>query len=463
MITSIENKNFYDYLPELISAARIKSGRHFKVTDGQPPAYIPLNEIENTIKKFEFGLNSTTIKLNLRFSDTRKIILISGAGIAGLAASFELNAKGFKVIIAEKRKTFNRFNTINLDVETQRFLKKFDLLNDFEKNVAGRINTHRIVLIEESDIKDLVLSDVRNLQPSHMPLEIEFFNALFTRDGIYSVRIKDLQTFLAQKALESGVHILGNVEIEVLAKSQDGKISKVQLSDQTLTPHLFFLAEGAHSTTALQLGMDKVEIKNECTNENWIFGSCKYMSSETFVLSMINTSKKHLYNNIANLIFNAHTGEINIAVTSKKHLVQPLIQEQLLETIKQAFLVLQKNNMPQSLVEAVKSPVNIKNEQRSNYSKGNVFCIGDAAGHSSPLAGMGGTLGLTLIPRVVEQLVTDSEQQPHKMHKNFQNFTQAYTTRWIEKSQSVKKRCLGFFKSEHTEEQTVSNANKPTL
>ena len=68
----------------------------------------------------------------------------------------------------------------------------------------------------------------------------------------------------------------------------------------------------------------------------------------------------------------------------------------------------------------------------------NVFRIGDAAGHSSPLAGLGGTLGLTLVPRTIKQLLDDREKQPEKMHRNFKLFSEAYTSRWNEKSRGIK-------------------------
>src|SRR5258708_4090467 len=74
----------------------------------------------------------------------RKTALITGAGIAGLAAAFELHEKGFHVVIAEKRSDFARFNVINFNKEVQEFLKKFNLLEEFEASVAARIHDHQI-------------------------------------------------------------------------------------------------------------------------------------------------------------------------------------------------------------------------------------------------------------------------------------------------------------------------------
>ena len=189
---------------------------------------------------------------------------------------------------------------------------------------------------------------------------------------------------------------------------------------------------------------------------------------------MVDTSEENLV--IANIIFNAKIHEINIAVTSKDVMSQELIQERLVEILRRVFssqnieelqglVPLLPNS--KSLLAAVKQPVHIINEQRDTYSKGNAFVIGDAAGHSSPLAGMGGTLGLTLVPRTVEQVLNDSEVQPQEMHHNFYEFSHGYTSRWIEKSQAVKLRCLGLFKSErkaaNDQEQNSTKENELAL
>lgn len=395
----------------------------------------------------EFCITSAALKRGLYFRDPRKIALISGAGIAGLAASFELLARGFNVVIAEKRKDFNRFNVINLDVETQRFLEKFGLLNEFEEFVAARIESHTVYAFsKDNGFEKLQHSDVSKMQPSKLPFEPEFFNQLFNEDGAYSVRIKDLQTFLAKKVLDAGAHIFGNVEVEVLTSMLGGDVSEVQITghDRTVVqPHLFFVAEGAHSTTAKQRKMATKEVKNDCTGENWIFGNVEYFGEKTFVVAMIDTSGEKL--EIANIIFNAKIKEINVAVTSERNLCEEHINQRILETVNRVSSYL-FNNTYQSVIKAVEHPVHITNQQCMEYSKNNVFYIGDAAGHSSPLAGMGGTLGLTLIPHAIEGLLTDHERNPAQMHDNFGIFSDGYTSRWIEKSQAIKQHCISFFK-----------------
>lgn len=394
-----------------------------------------------------FRITEAALSCGLYFRELKPLAIISGAGIAGLTASFELRARGFKVVIVEKRKNFSRFNVINLNVETQIFLKKFKLLEKFERFVAARIQEHRYVLIDKSkSTNHLALSDVSGLRlDESISFESGNFNKLFEQDGIYSVPIAVLQTFLAENALEAGVNIFGDVTVRILSRTYAGGVSNAQITfDRILQPDLFFIAEGAHSMTARQLGMRAKKVTNACTGENWIFGNMNYSGKETFVISLIDASEKTL--RIANVIFNAKSQVINIAVTSDKQLPEEVIRKQILETAHQVFAqkAFPLEEMHSALLTTVSKPVNVINRISFPFSMGNVFCIGDSAGSSSPLAGLGGTLGLTFVPFTVKQLLDDYERQSEDMHSNFNELSGAYTSSWIQKSERIKNFALAF-------------------
>lgn len=425
----------------LEAAKRLKS-----VVDHLPPA-------KKLCDAVDFRITEVALSCGLYFRASKPLAVISGAGIAGLTASFELRAKGFNVVIAEKRKNFSRFNVINLNVETQIFLKKFKLLKKFERFVAARIQEHRYVLIEKSEsTKRLALSDVSGLRLNEsVSFESGNFNKLFEHDGIYSVPIEVLQNFLAENALEAGVNILGDVTVRILSRTYTGGVSKVQITfDRTLQPDLFFIAEGAHSMTAHQIGMRTKKVTNACTGENWIFGNMNYSGKETFVVSLIDASEKTL--KIANVIFNAMSQLINIAVTSDKEVPEEMIRQQILRTAHQVFAqkAFPLKEIHSALLTTVSKPVNVINRTSFPFSMGNIFCIGDSAGSSSPLAGLGGTLGLTIVPFTVKQLLDDFERQSKDMHRNFNELSGAYTSRWIQKSENIKKFCISIFDKEHT-------------
>lgn len=423
------------------------------LVDHLPAASLGHKRIKMLCNAIDLRITAAALSCGFYFRTSKPLAVISGAGIAGLAASFELRARGFNVVIAEKREKFSRFNVINLNVETQVFLKKFNLLEKFERFIASKIQEHRYVLIEKSKSAGrLAISDVSGLRlDESTSFEPKNFNKLFDQDGIYSIAIGVLQTFLAENALEAGVNIFGDLTVRILSRTQEGGISKVQITaDRTLQPDLFFIAEGAHSTTARQLGMRTRKVINACTGENWIFGNMTYSGRETFVVSLIDASEKTL--RMANVVFNAKSKVINIAVTSDKEVHEDGIQEQILRTAHQVFdqRAFPIEEMNSALLITVPKPVHIINRTSFPFSMGNVFCIGDSAGSSSPLAGLGGTLGLSLVPLTVRQLLDDYAKQSRDIHENFNEFSEAYTSRWIQKSENIKKFCISIFDKEHS-------------
>ena len=144
------------------------------------------------------------------------------------------------------------------------------------------------------------------------------------------------------------------------------------------------------------------------------------------------------------MIFNAKSQVINIAVTLEREVPEDRIREQILRTAHQVFAqrAFPLEEMHSALLTTVPKPVHVANRTSFPFSMGNVFCIGDSAGSSSPLAGLGGTLGLTLVPRTVKQLLDDYEKQSRSIHRNFNEFSEGYTSRWIQKSEGIKRFCI---------------------
>lgn len=401
------------------------------------------------LRKQVYGrLFQADLEAGLAFRTKRETVLISGAGIAGLAASFELAAAGCKVLIAEKRKDFSRSNIINFNSEIRPFLEKFGLLNEFEEFVAARIQSHRVVHVGKKALQELRFSDVSVLKLHELSFVPENFDNLFNEEGIYSVKIKDLQTFLAKKAMDAGVQILGNVQVEILA----GTHVKIRGEDHSIRvePSLLFVAEGAHSATADKLGFEKHMPKNS-TEEHWIYGNVKYSGKKSFVVSIVSTTEENL---IANVIFNANSREANVAVTSTKLLDPILIRERILKIAKLAFGLENIEKTPR-LITVVERPVHVKPEKRNTFSKKKVFIIGDAAGHGSPLAGLGGTLSF-ISSYAILKLLSDRKLQSKAVHKNFNFFMNLLIDKWMDKSRNVKEVCLGIMDKEQRAENGIS-------
>lgn len=384
----------------------------------------------------------------------KKIAIISGAGIAGLTTAIVLAQNDYSVAIVEKRSDFTRKNIINLDKNVEHFLKKYQLFDEFLK-IAAPIEKH-IIYQCHTDLQhdkphevSVESTDDIKLDEPFQEINLKGFatnkiKELFSQNGLYSVEIKDLQNMLAAKALALGVHILGNTEIISVSKNDFGMVEEVTLKHQSyfgdeykVKPELLFISEGTHSTTAEKVDLGPMKPKQNEINEKWIFGNLPYHGTDSFVVSAVdNTDNKQL---IANTIMNAKKHRINVAVLTnvqKPSLID--IKRQLYHIINLIIPQYKIAQLPLNFTHYEKKPSIVTDECRKHFSKGNTFIIGDAAGHSSPLAAMGGTLALTLIPILIENLLRDIKNASTELHENFNSFSQQLIDRWISKSNSIR-------------------------
>ncbi len=374
----------------------------------------------------------------------KKTALIKGAGPAGLTTAFKLLKAGYDVTIVDRREDiFSRFNIVNINVEADTFLEEFGLLEEFQASVAARIKEHEVFLITKAGARRVEHSKVFGLKhDKSIPFEREHFNKLFTKDGVYSVQIGALQRFLVQQLSKAGVKIITHAETDILERTETGGISTVQIrkidgvsSPIILKPDRVYIAEGAHSETAELLQMRTKVIENECSNESWAFANLEYNGAETFVTSFFDTTQKTL--RIANVIFNAKSHIVNVAVTSDK----AGMQEAILEFAQIAFKLKNIEALPK-ILNMVEEPVTITNKIAVDFSLGNVRRVGDAGGVSSPLAGLGAALCLTLVPDTVGKDLNTQDSE------DFDKNSEAYVLRWVDKSVTVKNIGLKCFKAE---------------
>lgn len=374
----------------------------------------------------------------------RKTVLISGAGPAGLTTAIILATEKFNVYVVEKRKELDRPNMVNLTKEVQPFLRKYGLLEEFEAVVAARIQDHQVIIFRNESIEAANPCDVSTLE-CEGPLEEDpaKFNTLFKDSGIYTVQIKDLQAFLALKAAKLGVQFLCESEIRVANPLENERISKIEILQNgkpvgTLETDLLFIAEGSRSPTMKRLGMmnpEEDEISNVCSGEKWVFGNLHYHGKETRVLSMITPLKKTA--EIANVIFNAKHHLVNVAVTTEENLSPYEIDQLILTTAQKAFDYKEIEEVP-VIIKTSNQPVEVANRIASVCSRGNVFGLGDAVAHSSPLAALGATQALAWVPGMVKNLIKDYEAGSPDLNENFNMRSRLYGNGWIERSVNVK-------------------------
>lgn len=326
-------------------------------------------------------------------------------------------------------------------------MRKFRLLEKFEKFVAGRIQQHKYLGIDKTQSTTAIkVSDVSQLElePS-FSFRSDDFDEYLRHDGIYSVSIADLQAFLAENALKMGVHIFGNVKPRIISRLDKGRVSKIEVAPVgILRPNLFFIAEGVHSETAALLGMRERELESACSGEKWVFGSMHYSGQETFVISVVDASKETL--RLANVIFNSVSRKMNVAVTVQEEMGEDGVRKEIQRLVQTVFdqktFPIHQEDIGIELLAIVEKAVHIVNRVLISPSRGNIYALGDLVGSSSPLAGAGGSIGLTFVPLIVSKLLKDYEEESADVHENFDRASRAYARRWIEKSHAIKTVCM---------------------
>lgn len=395
------------------------------------------------------------MRCGLCFSESRPLAVISGAGIAGLSAGITLLQRGFKVAMFESR-DFSRENVINLNREVIPFLKKSHMLQQFESSVAARITDHNIVVIGKNGTRYLPVSDVSQLQedPS-LSFEPENFNNLLNEDGIYSVQIGALQTFLADHLLKNGGRIFRCTKEGMTMRTTGSKVSRVQTTVyDSVKPDLFFIAEGKHSKTSRKLGMTPRKINDLCSHESWVFGNIPYTGSKSFVFSLIDVSEGIL--RIANVIFNAKSKVVNVAVTYDP---SKGVSDQILHVAHQVFNLPRVDQVFNAMeyqathleLKHVSGPVYTDSQALDSFSNGNAYSVGDTAGVGSALAGLGGTFGMAFVTELINRLVNRYLRGNESLHEDFGLFSEGYTRRWRKKSCDVKQFCLNCLEDQSKE------------
>lgn len=397
-------------------------------------------------------LNRKSINNTLRFRVNKPLAVINGGSLSGLAASIVLSDRFNTVVLEKRRGPYTRENVINYYGSIQFFLNQYGLLEEFEETVAARISHHNYLLFDKSGMaRSLAVSDVSHLKSGDFfPFTTEKSKEMCKHDGIYSAPIKDVEEFLVKKAAERGVKILKGATVDAFSQDEEGKYevrvtTDLVCNDHTLEPDLFFIAEGAHSKS---LGSKQKVVKHPCNGENWIFGNMRYSGKKTFVISVIDTSEKDLQ--IANLIFNAQIGVVNIAVTSNEKMSEDEIQNRILKTAKQVFTqsVFPVEDATLELLTTCKRPVHVQNKILSR-SSGDPFGLGDTTVVSSPLAGAGGSLALAVDTKIVDQLAQDYLEKSKGLDTNYEQAVAAKAQIWMGKSADVKSFCVNIFNKEH--------------
>ena len=373
-------------------------------------------------------------------------VRIVGAGIAGLASALLIKKSDPEadIVIIEKRRHFTtRKNIINLGIEVEKVLEELGILKQFQDSCGVRLKSHFLLPLDSSRKKlDLIEDHVENLQ--YESLNLDELEASHFRSGVYSVSIGQLQEFLLEEVRDKGIPILeGTLESETSQLFSDG----FPLPESGLN----IITSGFGS----QINHFNFLDDHPCQNEKWIFANLDLDMNDgetesnnpirSFVISTFDIkSNKSDFQQLSNNIFRicGEHSKLNVALTIKEDNIdseqfKTLILDQAsyaLKIAKQEGLIPKSARFDEHLGgSSLNRVISIHNGKNKRFIQGNTIFAGDAAGVSSPLAGLGGTLALGVYPLIIRDFYLDRDEKRFKRRSN------AATSSWLGKSAKVRK------------------------
>lgn len=400
-------------------------------------------------KKFQLD----DFKLNRRQDNNTQLAVVVGAGPAGLMGALVLKQEGFDVIVLEKRSgDFNRLNRVNLKAESESELARLGLLEEFRTKIGTPLKRHdyyRLFEFQEEAFHEELVESLIGRFEKPLTFEPEDADQRFNEDGLYTITIAEFEQFLANAAIERGVSIVTDL-LEVQVTDQTASQSKGITArhkngkQKELLPDLIVLADGANGNTRKggYRNFSHPGAPHPCHGEKWVFGNVSYLGQlEAFVTVMLDYSNEKFIK-MANVIFEPRHQELNIAVSVENEDLSPsAIREMIKSTANRAFAI--HGIQEPARVRFTSNVVSITNKAVDQHSIGdNVILVGDRAGVSSPLAGLGATLATTSYPygiRIVAQALKTGDKNAISQALSFYNHqSNTYVYKWLKTSARVK-------------------------
>jgi 2-polyprenyl-6-methoxyphenol hydroxylase-like FAD-dependent oxidoreductase len=376
-------------------------------------------------------------------NENHPVAIVVGAGVAGLMSALQLEKEGYRVAVIEKRSLqFSRQNVVNITMDIDSELHKLGLLDKFVKEVAQPLEFQRLSVTQEGhkilagerfltlDVNevgklahDLDLAfEVENLRP---PADNSAVKNVLGKAGVYSIPIAQFQAFLAHCAEAKKIPIMPFVEAEFphlpARDSHNDQPIEVSLQNEgnqlAIKADLVVLADGASGQTLREYFPMIEQANHPCAGEGWVFGNFAYYGNKGFVSSILEYEKadhgkpKNQIKKMINAIFNGKYQILNIAVHVP---CSEMTQDQIKATLIQAAGLVFECERGHSTIELgdlgdlkdfnprVVKIVNGFVEHPTAFDR--IILVGDRAGTSSPLAGLGASTAATTTPFAVRKL-----------------------------------------------------------
>lgn len=366
------------------------------------PAFLNIEEIQVKTS------SETAAFAKLQQSQNKKVLII-GAGPSGLAAGITLRAKGWDVVILEKRKTYSRSNVIGINKAALGWFQQYNLL---DKLSAISSKTASFTYGEQFPVETNLLKETLWLNAEAKTAQ--------------TVSIKSLQQMLSEHFLDMGGDLINVSKVKLLDEAISIATVNNELSLNTQNVDLVIAADGAYSET-------KVTLEKLVASQT---KECDIIPNETFANIIISPKPQELKNGI--YFANSPTGKILAAISVSDHDAQVNFQtnrienesdqERVLRLIRESKNLMLKiaKELPEDAtyypIHGGKVSLGFKNGVPANLQMNHILVetptrvaeqttfnnkfvlIGDAKGISSPKAGLGASLAIAYDTTIIGQL-----------------------------------------------------------
>jgi 2-polyprenyl-6-methoxyphenol hydroxylase-like FAD-dependent oxidoreductase len=349
-----------------------------------------------------------------------KVALVSGAGPAGLMASWTLIKSGqFQlVILLEKRTEFTRLNTLTIRAEVFSWLEEVGLADAIRDKIIYSPSSIFTFVNGVGDKKCLVFNQTRNLPPVDFSVPLESIFAP-NHGAHFAIEVERFQDIIANLLIQEENFYLLNAEPELILGSENmgAKVSGETFSFPIINPQIIVIAEGTKSSSRTKAGIQFYKVVTKA-DEYWISGvislegiiSEDYWQETTGEIFLFLDQKNRrsglgvLRPAHRNLFVNARIDEQDAWVDPKVILKETAFAL-LSERPKDLFTVLPQNADGLTIVDTWGCKLHLEFKKATQATMKNVVMLGDALRSGSPIGGFGFSLVASVENRAFGKLI----------------------------------------------------------
>jgi 2-polyprenyl-6-methoxyphenol hydroxylase-like FAD-dependent oxidoreductase len=381
-------------------------------------------------------------------TDGRKEAVVVGGGPAGLMSALVLEREGFHVVVFEKRPPkYTRLNILSLKIDSEAMLQELGLLEEFRQKVGTPVTARRLLEMRGTPENPTfqVIADEPISHGGPVPksdFSVENIPERFKTGAQYFVVTAKFESFLANKARDRGIDIINDATVQVEKRGGSYSASARQ-GDRSIhieNPDMVVLADGGKGGTSSELKPVVEHKDHPSEGERWVFGDVQYSGATGFNTGLIDNTDPS-QPRLINVNFDARHKRAGVTVSVSE---EPTSKDEIAKIIHHyAEKVYQAENLHEDpkILYTNDSSVMIHNYSSAQFIDRNLISVGDRAGASSPISGMGVTLSTSSYAAGVRDFARALQQPPEirvREIRCIEDSLQASVAKWLDSAAKAK-------------------------